>query len=176
MTQTEQNLLLMLSVANTLTIIHLLNLYYYKKKKKPTHQRTELTLTTTINKYKIKILSMSFNVKQWADANLSLIDSDTQQPVTATFDNITMVSSNPEVATVDTDVDGDGHDDIVGIAAGATNITFEADATYIDSVSGQSTTQHKTVDLRAEITTPSPTSENTELVVTLTAPQDLPTT
>lgn len=137
-------------------------LFRHKKRK----QRTKLILVTIINKSKIKILAMEFNVKEFVDTNLALVDHDTQAPIDATFANITLTSSDTSVFTCDSDVNADGITDVLGIAEGSATLTVTADATYTDSKTGLVVTGNKSVDVPVTITAPAPTAENTDLVVT----------
>lgn len=136
-----------------------------KRKRRHKRGRTQLVLTTIINKTKIKILAMNLNVKEFVDTNLALIDSDDQTPIEATFDGITLTSSDPNIFTADADVNNDGQVDVVGIAEGEAMLNVKATATYTDKNTGKTVTAGKEANVPVTITAPPPGAENTELVV-----------
>lgn len=146
-----------------------------KNKKKHKRQKTQLILTAFINKYKTQILAMELKTKNFMDSILTLVDSDTRNPIQATFSNIELTSSDPAIFTASDDVDADGTVDIVGVAAGSGTLHVKADATYTDSKTGKETTQTKEVDVDITVTEAAPDAENTELVVTFSDPKVVPT-
>lgn len=116
---------------------------------------------------------MELQIKDFVDANLGLVDHDTQAAITATFANIVMTSSDPTIFTVDSDVDTDGTMDVVGVAVGTATLTVSADVSYNDSKTGLDVTANKTVDVPVTITA---SPESADLVVTFSAPKPVPAT
>lgn len=145
---------------------------------RPRHQKTQLVFTTIINKqFKIKILSMALPINDYLDANLALLDHETQQAITdAVFSNIFMTSSDTSIFTADTDVDGDGVNDVVGVAEGTATLTVVADVTYTSNTTNQQVTETgKTVSIDVTVTPAEVGAETTDLVVTLSNPKIVPT-
>ncbi len=140
-------------------------------KKKRHHSKTQLIFTTIINKSKIKILAMELNAKEFVDSILGLVDHDTQESIDATFANITLGSSDSSIFTTDTDVDADGVLDIVGVSEGTATLTVTADATYTDKNTGKEVTANKTATIDVTVHAALPGAENTDLVVTFSAPK-----
>lgn len=134
-------------------------------------RKTDLIFTLNIPNFTIKILSMQLEIQKFVDSILGLVDHDTQQPIDATFTNVTLTSSDVNVFTADTDVNNDGTADIAGVAEGSADLKVTADATYIDSNTGQETTQSKEATVSITVTKPLPGAENTDLVVSFTNPQ-----
>lgn len=157
---------------NSIALIYLLS----KEDRKHHRQKTDLIFTEYLNNSssKIKLLTMGLPIKQWLDANITLVDHETQQPISASFSNINQTSSDPSIFTADTDVNSDSYNDIVGIAEGTGLLTVEADATYIDSNTNQEVTAHKTATIDVEVTAAPPDAEATDLVITLSNPQVVP--
>lgn len=141
------------------------NPHFFRSKK-----RNTLIFTTIINKTKIKILSMKLQTKEFVDTLLGLINHDTQKPIDAKFTNIVLLSSNPAIFTASTDINADGKIDIVGVSVGKASLTVTADVTYLDANTSLEVTASKSAVVDVEITAPAPTAENTDLVVTFTAP------
>jgi len=117
---------------------------------------------------------MDLNVKEFVDSILALEDTDTKAAINATFANIVLASSDPSIFTCDTDVNADGTLDITGIAEGTATLTVTADATYTDSNTGQSVTASKSATIGVTVHAPLPGAENTDMVVTFSAPQPNP--
>lgn len=138
----------------------------FQQPKKP-----KLILTATINNVKIKILAMTLQTKQFVTAALGLVDHDTQNPIEATFENVALTSSDPSIFTVDTDVNGDGNVDVVGVAPGTATLNVKADVTYEDANTGLSVTASKEANIEVTVTLP---PETTDLVVTFSDPQPVP--
>jgi hypothetical protein len=101
--------------------------------------KPELVLYRIFNNKKIKIMSLSIVSNQKVAGVLGLIDSVTNNPVTATFSNVTAVSDTPAAFTAS--VDSSNNIDVVGVAAGTGNVTISATVAYTDSTgAAQSTT------------------------------------
>lgn len=108
-------------------------------------------------------MSLSIAANQKAPIIVGLIDSDTLQPVTATFTNTTNTSDNGAIFTVD------AAGNLVGVSAGSANLLTQCDATYTDSKTQQSVT--KTLNLTTPIDVQAVvTGENVTLVVSLGTP------
>lgn len=154
-----------------LTVALLTKLTHPKKKK------THLILTTFINNYQIKIQSikMELNQKKFVDSILQLVDHDTQAPIEATFSDIVLESSDTEIFTIG-DVNADGVLDLVGVKAGIATLNVSASATYVDANTGETVTKTKTAAVPVTVNAPAPDAENTDLVVSFTAAQDVPET
>lgn len=142
-------------------------LYHLSHPKK----KYSLIFTTIINKKQIKILSiMDLNTQEFVDSILALEDTDTKSPIDATFANIVLTSSDPSIFTCDTDVNADGTLDITGVSEGTATLTVTADATYIDGNTKQSVTANKSATIDVTVHAPLPGAENTDMVVTFSAP------
>lgn len=134
-------------------------------------RKTDLIFTLNIPNFTIKILSMQLEIQKFVDSILGLVDHDTQQPIDATFTNVTLTSSDVNILTADTDVNNDGVVDIAGVAPGDVTLDVSADATYTDSNTGQQVTATKTASIGITVTKPLPGAENVDLVVSFTNPQ-----
>jgi hypothetical protein len=138
-----------------------------KRKRKPT-----LIFTTIINNKQIKILKImpTLDLKTFVDTVLALEDTDTKAPITATFANIAMTSSDTSIFTADSDVNADGTVDIVGVAAGTATLTVTADASYTDGNTGKAVTANKSATIDVTVSEPLPGDENTDMIVSFGAP------
>jgi len=150
------------------------DIYIHRIEKRKKHKhRTQLIFTTIINNYKIKILAMTLNTKEFVDSVLALEDSDTKQSISATFANIVLTSSDPSIFTADTDVNADGTIDIVGVSTGLASLNVKADATYTDSNTGKEVTASKEANIDITVSEPAPGAENTDLVVSFSDPKSV---
>ena len=110
------------------------------------HYRLVLTTTHLLNKSKFQIMSLSLVSNQKVAGTLGLIDSVTNNPVTATFANVTATSDTPAAFTAS--VDSSNNIDVVGVAAGTGILTVSALTAYTDSTgAAQSVTLTTTVDV-----------------------------
>lgn len=132
-------------------------------------RKTEIILTTTINKTKVKILTMELLLKDFVDVNLALVDHDTQKAITATFSNIVLTSSDVTIFTTGVDA-ANKSADITGVKEGTASLNVTADVEYTDSNTQLDVKGSKSVDIPVTITAPAPTAENTDLVVTFGTP------
>lgn len=111
-------------------------------------------------------MSLSLVSNQQVAGTLGLLDTVTNNPVTATFANITAASDNTAAFTVTSDASGNVN--VVGVAAGTGNVTVTADASYTDSTG---TAQTKTLSFTTDVTvTAIITADGVALTVTFGAP------
>lgn len=120
------------------------------------------------------LTTMELPVNNFANILLSLVDSDTNEPITsAVFSNVSLSSSDSSILTCDIDMDGDGKPDAVGIAEGTAVISMSASVTYTDKNTGQSITTTVTSALTVNVTAstppppPPPTPQNVAVVMSL---------
>jgi hypothetical protein len=97
----------------------------------PKKKSVHLVLTTNINNSKFIIMSLSIASNQTTLGTVALLDSVTQQPVTATFTNI--AASSDDDAAFTTSLDASNNVVITGVAEGTGNLTVSATASYTDS-------------------------------------------
>lgn len=135
-------------------------------------KKYSLIFTTIINNKQIKILKImpTLDLKTFVDTVLALEDTDTKAPITATFANVVLTSSDPTIFTADTDANADGTIDIVGVAAGTATLTVTADASYTDGNTGKAVTANKSATIDVTVTAPLPGDENTDMIVSFSAP------
>jgi len=126
--------------------------------------------TSKSNNSILRIMSLSIAANQEAVGVLSLLDDETQQPVTATFANTAAVSDTPSVLTAA--IDSNGNVDATAVAAGSGNLTVTTTATYTNSLGNQMVTQESTVI--PFTVTPVVTADQVSLVVTFGAPVTQP--
>jgi len=126
--------------------------------------------TSKSNNSILRIMSLSIAANQEAVGVLSLLDDETQQPVTATFANTAAVSDTPSVLTAS--IDSNGNVDATAVAAGSGNLTVATTATYTNSLGNQMVTQESTVI--PFTVTPVVTADQVSLVVTFGAPVTQP--
>lgn len=113
-------------------------------------------------------MSAQLNVNEMLVGTLGLVDHSTQQPITATFANVNVSSSDTAIFT--TKLDSAGNVDVDGVAVGNGTLTVSADATYIDPATKATVTFTKLVTVSVTI---SPATTATDLVVTFGNPQPI---
>lgn len=145
-------------------------------KKRRKKFKTDLILITIINKSKLKFITMQLDTQKFVDAMLALVDHATGNPIDATFSNIVLTSSDAAIFTADSDVDADGTIDVVGVSVGDASLNVTADATYTDPNTNEVVTVNKSADVPVTISEPAPGAIETDLVVTFSAPQPVPST
>lgn len=136
-------------------------------------QKTDLIFTTVIHNSKIKILAMQLPINRYMKENLTLVDHATQQPIDAFWYNIELISSDPNIFSVE-DVDNDGYADIKGISVGTAILTVNADASYTDGNTHENVIRPKTATIDVTVTEPGPEEQQTDMIITLSNPQVLP--
>ena len=156
-----------------LALVGLMLLKELQKGRKPSHQKTQLIFTAFINHYQIKILKMQLEKQSFADTILKIVDHATGDPIDATFDNVVLESSDEAIFTCNTDVNNDGKVDVVGVSVGDANLKVTADATYVDANTKETVTKSKTAMVPVFITAPPPEAQETDLIVSFTAPEPL---
>lgn len=165
--------LLLLIILDSIT-----SFFYFEaqlKKCKRKKREVQMIFTSFINGYQIQILKvfiMQLTKKAFTDANLALKDSDTGNPIEATFGDLQMSSSDTGIFTADSDVDGDGTIDIVGVGVGSADLTVSASVSYQDPKNGQQVNITKTTVIT--VTVEAGEGANTEMVVTLSDPKPVP--
>ena len=112
-------------------------------------------------------MALSLNKQDFVNAQLALKDTVTDQPVSATFTDIVLTSSDTAIFTVDTDVNNDAQLDLVGVAAGEATLNVSALAAYTNS-NGDPVSETKTTTVA--VTVSLPPADGTELVVSFTPP------
>ena len=131
------------------------------------NKKTQLILTTFINNYQIKILTMKLKPNEFVDSILSLVDSS-QNPVTdAVFSNIVLASSDEAVFTTSTDVNSDGQVDIVGVSVGTADLNVSCDVAYTDPATQEQVNTSKTATVNITVAMPADPNATT-LVVSFT--------
>lgn len=134
-------------------------------------QNVELALTTIINNFKLRIMSVQLSSKQFALGALALIDSDTQGQVSASFANSQFSGDNDAAFTVSPDASDPNTARVTGVAAGVGRVSGTTEVTYTDSNTQQSVT--KTLSVAVDVTVIAVTAgENVELQLNFSAPQD----
>jgi hypothetical protein len=129
--------------------------------------KTKLFFITIINHFKIQIMSVSINKNEFVNTHLALKDSVTGDPVTATFTDIVLTSSDEAIVTCNTDADNDGNVDVKGISVGEASVNVSATASYTNS-NGDPVSESKTASVAVTVT--QPTADGTELEVSFTPP------
>lgn len=146
--------------------------YLILRRKKRFCIQTRLVLTTIINKTQIKILAMQLNKQQFVDTILALVNSETQEPVAgATFSNIQLASSDPNIFTADTDPNNDGITDVVGVNEGIATLNVKADVNYIDPNTGNGVNASKEANVEVTVQAAPPGAINTDMIVTFSEAQ-----
>lgn len=129
--------------------------------------KTKLVIYTIINHFKIQIMALSLNKNEFVNTHLALKDSVTGDPIEATFTDIVLTSSDESIVTCNTDTDNDGNVDVKGINPGEASINVSALALYTNS-NNDPVSETKTVSV--PVTVSQPAADETELVVSFTAP------
>lgn len=134
----------------------------------PQKHNVHLVLITNINQTKSILMALTLATNQSSTGTLGLIDSVTQQPVTATFDTQTYVSSD---ATVFTAAQGGDPNTVVitPVAAGSATLNISANATYTDST-GAAQVSPETASISVTVTSVV-TADAVTLVVNFSTPQ-----
>lgn len=133
-------------------------------------ERVRLVLTTILNNNKFIVMSITLNANQFSLDTLSLIDSDTNAAVAATFANQSFASSDPSIFTSTQDVTDPNSTKDVAVGAGTASLNISADVTYTDANTNQPVT--KTLTLVVDVTVVAVVAgENVALVLTQGAPQ-----
>jgi hypothetical protein len=136
----------------------------------PEPNQVRLILISNNTKSILRIMALSIAANQSDVGALSLLDEVTQQPVTATFANTTAVSDTPAAFTAS--VDANGNPNVVGVAAGAGNLTVQSQVTYTNSLGNQVVDQLSVV-IPVTITAVV-SADNVQLVVTFGPPTTQP--
>lgn len=136
--------------------------------------RTQLIFTTIINNFQIKIISMQLDKQKFVNTILTLVNSKTQEPVSAQFSNIVLTSSDTSIFTADTDVNNDAIIDVIGVEPGSGTLTVSADATFTDPNTNEEKTVNETAEIQVTITEPPAGAIDTDLVVSFSEAQPLP--
>lgn len=129
---------------------------------------TRLAIIKIINnsKFEIMALTLPLAANQSDLGSFALIDNVNNQPVTGTFASPTASSDNEAVATAS--FDANGNPQAVAVAAGTANLTYNASATYTNSL-GVVVTEQKTVVYAVTITAVV-TADGTTLVINWAPP------
>jgi hypothetical protein len=136
------------------------------------HTKVALVLLTIHYKQlKIEgiIMAAQLNVNEMLVGTLGLIDHATQQPIPATFGNVSVSSSDTSIFT--TNLDNNGNVDVDGIAVGTGTLTISADATYTDPATQATVTFTKILTVSVTV---SPANTPTDLVISFGTPQPIP--
>jgi len=159
-------------LVGALLVVYLAGIAIIERDKRNRKVKTKIIFTTIINKTQIKILSMQLQKQQFVESILSLVNKDTQEPVSgAEFSNIQLTSSDESVFTSNTDSDNDGIVDIVGVGEGTANLEVKADVKYTDPNTQQEVNDTKSATVEVTVTAPPPGAINTEMIVTFSEPQ-----
>ena len=134
------------------------------------HKKVHLAFTQNINNTKSIIMALSLNQGQFALGVLALIDSDTNNAVSATFANPVFTGSNDAAFTVAPDSSDPNTARVTAVAAGTGTVSASVDATYTDSVSGSPVTKSLTVSVDVSVVAVS-AGENVALQLNFGAPQ-----
>lgn len=126
-------------------------------------QRVKQVLIQTFNNNKTILMSASIASNQKAPIQVSLVDADTLQPITATSTGLSNTSDNTAAATVD------ASNNLVGVAPGTGNLTTVNTWTYTDKNTNLPVTTTETTVTPFEVTTVV-TAEKVTQVVTLGMP------
>lgn len=145
-------------------------LFFISRNKK---HKTQLIFTAIINNFQIKIISMQLDKQKFVDTVLALVNHETQEPVSATFANIVLSSSDPNIFTSDTDPNNDGIIDVVGVNEGTAILTVTADAGYTDPNTKEAKTVSKTATIDVTVSAPPPGAIETDMIVTFSEPQQV---
>jgi hypothetical protein len=130
-------------------------------------RKTKLFLYTIINHFKIQIMALSIDKNKFANTHLALKETESGDPVEATFTDIVLTSSDESIVTCNEDTDSDGNVDVKGIAVGEASVNVSATASYTNS-NGDVVSESKTASVAVTVTQPA--ADGTELVVSFTAP------
>lgn len=129
--------------------------------------KVELVLTTLINNFKIKVMSVELAANQKVLGALGLQDSVTGNPVTATFSNVQATSDTPAAFTAS--VDANNNIIVTGVAAGAGKVNISATASFTNSLNQPATAN---LSLSVDVTIDAVVvADNVVLVITWGAPQ-----
>lgn len=136
------------------------------------HERIRLILKTILDKNNsiFQIMALNLNTGQFSIDSLGLIDSDTGNPVSATFANATFTSSDPAVFTTEQDAANPNSTKDTAVAAGSASLTATADVTYTDANTQASVTKSLSVTIPV-IVSAVVAGENVALVINQGAPQ-----
>lgn len=112
---------------------------------------------------------MKLKKQQFVEAQLGLVDAETEQPIEATFSDVVLTSSDETIFIIK-DADGDGDPDLEGIGSGSAKLKVGAVATWFDK-NGDKHVDGKEaeVDILVEFDT-----QNAKLVVSFTDPANIP--
>ncbi len=132
---------------------------------KPYHKKQLVKQVLVINFNHNKFIVMSFQLasNQKSSIQLSLVDADSLQPVTATFTGEIEASDNTAVAITDP-ING-----LVGVSPGTGNLTSVATWTYTDKNTNELVTKDFTTITPFEVTAVI-VAENVAMVVSLGTP------
>lgn len=133
-------------------------------------QKVQLILTTLINNFKLKIMSVQLASNQFAIGIPALIDSDTTNPISATFSNPSFSSTNESVFGVTQDASDPNSPRVTGVAAGTGQLNVNYTVSYTDGNTGQPVTQ--SLSLSIDVTVTEVAGENVTLQVNFGAPQN----
>ena len=125
-----------------------------------------LVLTTFINNSKFEIMSLSIVANEKVIGSLGLIDSVTNEPVSATFQNTTATSGN--TASYNASVNADGSIEVTGVAEGSGDLVVTSLADFTDSL-GHPQSVEKSVTIPVSISAVQ-TANGTNLVVNFGTP------
>lgn len=141
---------------------------FFKERRR--NRRTELIFATIINNFKIKILAMQLDKNTFASTILTLVDHETQEPISdVIFSDTVLTSSDEDVFTV-LDVDADGTADVLGVTEGTATLNVKTKASYVNSL-GDSVTTDEEADVEVTVTAPLPGANETDLIITFGPPQ-----
>jgi len=118
------------------------------------------------NNKKTKPMDLLFHVGEFVVGTLSLVDHNTQQPVSALFSNPQNSSSDENVVTVDS------NNKLVAIGVGQAVVTIKSDVDYTDSNTGYPVHTTKSVEVNVTVSV-APTPQETDLVVTFSPAQPI---
>ena len=114
-------------------------------------------------------MAAQLNVNELLVGTLGLVDHATQQPIAATFANVSVSSSDTSIFT--TNLDASGNVDVDGVAVGTGTLSISADATYVDPATQATVTFTKILTVSVTV---SPANTATDLVVNFGTPQPIP--
>lgn len=114
-------------------------------------------------------MSAQLNVNELLIGTLGIVDHSTQQPITATFANVSVSSSDATIFTVT--LDASGNVDVDGVSVGAGTLSVSADATYIDPATLATVTFNKLLTVTVTV---SVANTATDLVISFGMPQPIP--
>lgn len=127
------------------------------------HQKVRQVLVNNFSNNKSIIIMLSLPANQKGAINIALVDADSLQPITATFEGETETSDNPAAAVADVT------NGLVGIAPGTGNLISKATWTYTDKNTNQLVTAEQTTTTPFEVTAVV-AAERVQMVVTLGNP------